>query len=98
MRTSTVYAALQGTYLDARELSMHIFEPILRSQDTEQFDLAHWICDILYRFRPRERNVCIPGIPQSVIMFKAAVAVPPVAIRGSRTKTKSTGGDGGNFE
>jgi len=53
---------------------------------------------MLDQFDPGERDVCIPGMPQSVIMCKAAVAVPPVAIRGSSTKTKSTGGDAGNFE
>ena len=76
-------------------MCLHIFEPNFRSQDTEQFDLVHYILD---QFGPGKRNICIPGMPQSVIMCKAAVAVPPVAIRGSSTKTKSTGGDAGNFE
>ena len=39
-----------------------------------------------------------PGTPQSVIMWSAAMAVPPVAIRGSRRYTTSTVGLEGSFE
>ena len=44
------------------------------------------------------QNNYIPSMPQSVTMASAALAVPPVAISGSRRKTWSIGGEGGSFE
>ena len=73
-----------------------MLEPLLRPQDTEQLDLVYWKMSRDQFNLPKETTVL--GIPQSVIMCNAAVAVPPVAIRGSGRKIMSTGGDAGSFE
>ena len=73
-----------------------MLEPLLRPQDTEQLDLVYWKMSRDQFNVPKGTSVL--GIPQSVIMCNAAVAVPPVAIRGSGRKIMSTGGDGGSFE
>jgi hypothetical protein len=36
------YAHEHDSHLDTRELFRHVFEPVLRGQDTEQLDLVYW--------------------------------------------------------
>lgn len=85
-----------ATHLDSRKFFRQVIKTLLRGQDTEKFDLIYW--RMSYINTALQKGVYIRGIPQSVIMCKAAVAVPPVAISGSSRKTKSTGGSAGNFE
>jgi hypothetical protein len=87
---------VMDTHLDSRKFFRQMIEPLLRGQDTEKLDLVYWRMSRINA--ALQKGVNIRGIPQSVIMCNAAVAVPPVAIRGSSKKTKSIGGSAGNFE
>jgi hypothetical protein len=87
---------LDVAYLESRVFCLNVVQTCFGGQNTEKFDLFHYVVVRLEEWSTEERY--IQGTPQSIIMANAAHAVPPVAINGSRTKTWSTGGVGGSLE
>ena len=71
------------THFDTRVLFLYAVQAILRCQYAQKLDFVHYKSSLT---SPAVRPLCghcySPGIPQSTIMFNAAHAVPPVAIRG----------------
>lgn len=84
-----------SAYLEIGVLRGNMIEAALGSEDTKKLNLLLCITDSVGdRYEGRDKL----GIPQSTIIESAAHAVPPVAIRGSRRYTISTGGLLGNLE